>query len=191
MDRREALLDATHALVREVGIAGVTTKRIAEAASVSEGTLYNHFANKDELLTAVMRERMPAFVRQVLELPGRAGTGTVEGHLTDLLRAALAFYAEVAPMLGNLLGDPVLLDDARQRPGGHGMRRGVETVASYLTAERDLGRLAGTCDPASLATLLLGAAFHEAVARTIEGGDPPVRDTFPRRTVRTALRAHT
>ena len=38
--------------MRGKGLVRATTKEIARAAGLSEGTLYNHFANKEELFPA-------------------------------------------------------------------------------------------------------------------------------------------
>ncbi|QJY48275.1 TetR/AcrR family transcriptional regulator [Pseudonocardia broussonetiae] len=50
-DRRRALVDATLPLVREHGLA-VSTRQIAEAAGVAEGTIFRAFPDKDALLRA-------------------------------------------------------------------------------------------------------------------------------------------
>ncbi|MBM9460901.1 TetR/AcrR family transcriptional regulator [Nocardioides sp. zg-536] len=52
-DRRERLVATTLELLHEHGPA-VTTRRIAEAAGVAEGTIFRVFASKDELVTAAV-----------------------------------------------------------------------------------------------------------------------------------------
>jgi AcrR family transcriptional regulator len=52
-DRRQALVDATLPLLLEHG-RGVTTKQIAEAAGVAEGTIFRVFESKDDLVTAAI-----------------------------------------------------------------------------------------------------------------------------------------
>jgi AcrR family transcriptional regulator len=52
-ERRRAIVDATLPLLAERGTA-VTTRDLAGAAKVSEGTLFNVFADKDELIDAVI-----------------------------------------------------------------------------------------------------------------------------------------
>lgn len=51
-ERRAVIIDATFSLLLEHG-AGVTTRQIAEAAGVAEGTIFRVFRDKDELLKAV------------------------------------------------------------------------------------------------------------------------------------------
>jgi len=52
-DRTQAkLIEATLAVVAEVGYARASTRAIAERAGVAEGTIYRHFADKTALFFA-------------------------------------------------------------------------------------------------------------------------------------------
>jgi AcrR family transcriptional regulator len=52
--RRNQLLDAAASVFAEKGYHRATTKEIAGAAGVSEGTIYNYFDNKADLLIGMM-----------------------------------------------------------------------------------------------------------------------------------------
>ena len=54
-DRRAALVSATEPLLERYG-RDVSTRQIAEAAGVAEGTIFRAFATKDELIDAVVDE---------------------------------------------------------------------------------------------------------------------------------------
>lgn len=50
-ERRAAIVDVTIPLLRDHG-AGLTTRQVAEAAGIAEGTLFRAFATKDDLVHA-------------------------------------------------------------------------------------------------------------------------------------------
>jgi AcrR family transcriptional regulator len=50
-----AILDAAAAVFAQKGFHQATTKEIAKAAGVAEGTIYNYFANKRDLLLGLLR----------------------------------------------------------------------------------------------------------------------------------------
>ncbi|WP_328397022.1 TetR/AcrR family transcriptional regulator [Nocardia sp. NBC_00416] len=163
MNTRERILDAAAEILRTRGVVHATTKEIARATGVSEPTLYKHFGDKEQLLLAVLRERLPGLSRVDLE-PGR---GSVEDNLTGLAHAALDFYQQSIPMLGALLADPQRMAAHRvamDRLGG-GPDKAVTVVAAYLRAEQALGRIAAGANPHAVASLLIGACFHEAFLR--------------------------
>src|SRR6185437_214212 len=54
---RNAILDAAEAVFAERGFHGARIQDIAERARIAVGTVYNHFAHKDEVLAALLEER--------------------------------------------------------------------------------------------------------------------------------------
>jgi AcrR family transcriptional regulator len=52
--RRDQILDAAAEVFAEKGFARATTKEIADRADVSEGTIYNYFDSKEDLLIGMM-----------------------------------------------------------------------------------------------------------------------------------------
>jgi AcrR family transcriptional regulator len=171
MATRDRLLDATRQLAAEWGAAKLTTKTVAQAAGVSEATLFKHFPTKDDLLLAVVREHVPAF--HAATAVEQAGTGPLHERLEQIARAALAHYAALIPLSSLVLADAHLL--ARQRPfwdGLPGPRGPYENVAAYLRAEQRLGRVSPDRDPLALASLLLGPCFQWAYLTALLGAPP-------------------
>lgn len=178
MSTRERILDAAADILRSRGVVHATTKEIAHATGVSEPTLYKYFGDKEKLLLAVLRERLPGPSRVGI-VPGE---GEVARNLVELARAALDFYRESIPMLGALLADPRRMAAHRAAMGEHGAGpdKAVAGFAAYLTAEQELGRISTRADPAAVASLLVGACFHEAFLVYYSGAvDSPAaaRDT--------------
>ncbi|MFD1148323.1 TetR/AcrR family transcriptional regulator [Saccharothrix hoggarensis] len=163
MTTRDLMLDAAAHVMRTKGLARATTKEIAKAAGFSEAALYKHFADKTDLFLAVLRERAPSDLRTLLH-GLEAGRGDVRATLVDIARAAIAFYVETFPIAASIFSEPTLLAAHRDALKAHGTGPGVlpRTLAEYLEAERDLGRLPAGMDPGSAADLLLGACHYQA-----------------------------
>jgi AcrR family transcriptional regulator len=98
--RRDELVDATLNLLREHGRA-VTTRQIAEAAGVAEGTIFRVVESKDELVeAAIARAFEPgALVERILEidpaLPLRERLITLLSIIQQRMRATFALMTKV------------------------------------------------------------------------------------------------
>src|SRR5688572_17907985 len=55
--RRQHLIDQAIHLFAMLGFRGTTTRAIAQAAGVSEAVIFRHFATKDELYAAILRQK--------------------------------------------------------------------------------------------------------------------------------------
>ena len=159
---RAKLLEATLAVVAEVGYARASTRAIAMAAGVSEGTIYRHFPDKAALFLATVLESNTAVVAWVTRLPARAGEGTVEGNLIDAAVQLASLRDQILPLELAIAADPELAAQ-RQRviaAAGPSLPPGPpEAIAAYLAAEQRLGRVRGDVDPREAATMLLGVLF--------------------------------
>lgn len=124
-NRRAVLLDAAARLFRERGYDAASMRHIASAVGMLPGSVYYHFASKDELLCAVYEEG----VRRIRDAVDTALAGETEPWAR--LTAAAAAHLEV------LLGDndygavvirlyPTVLDAVRARLTA--LRDGYEAV---------------------------------------------------------------
>jgi AcrR family transcriptional regulator len=164
---RDKLLDATIHLVREVGYAQTTTRAIAQAAGVAEGTLYRHYPDKAGLFAAAISRQSAPITAWARDLPARAGTGTVAGTLIDCLTRLATLRVDIVPFELAMITDPEL---ARPATAARTPEPGPpEFLAQYLHAEQRLGRIRADIDPVKIAVVLLATLFGLAV--------PPRRTT--------------
>jgi AcrR family transcriptional regulator len=89
--RVEGLLDAAARLVVERGVDALTTRDIAEAAGAPVASLYQYFADKEDVLLALAQRDMDEMDTQVAEDLARLEVLTV----ASLVRTTMAAYVEV------------------------------------------------------------------------------------------------
>ena len=65
---REAIHDAAVSVLTEYGTGGLTMERVAQAAGVATGTLYNYIRNKDELVLYLMERSFAPYHRLLLDI---------------------------------------------------------------------------------------------------------------------------
>lgn len=152
------------------GTAGLTVRDIAREAQVADGVLYNHFADKEDLLAQALHAHVRSVERSLGELPVQAGTGRVEDNLHAYITHGLALHAAILPAFAGLLAQPKVLTRFATLPnpmvGGQGLRT---YLADYLRAEQSLGRVATGADPDMAATMIIGAC-HEVILPNILRG---------------------
>ncbi|MFN8631152.1 MAG: helix-turn-helix domain-containing protein [Chloroflexota bacterium] len=160
---RARLIEATLAVVADVGYARASTRAIADRAGVAEGTIYRHFADKTELFFAAALEPSGELLAWAASLPGRAGTGTVEANLEAWMLRLAELEEHVLPLEVAIRSDPDLarlrsaaLASATTLPGPPG------ALTAYLAAEQGLGRVDPAVDPAEASVVLLAALFGVA-----------------------------
>ncbi len=184
---RDDLLDAVAAVLATDGPGAVTTRRIAAAAGCSEGSIYNHFATKQDLVACAVGERF-RFPARVDELATSPGTGDVRERLAEIAGLALDFYDWVTSSLACADEAPEVMHAHAERvhAEGGGPWRSLDRLASWIGAEQRLGRLNPAADPHAAATGLLGAClWHAVVVRTWGTSLAPDRPTAIDRAVAT------
>jgi AcrR family transcriptional regulator len=164
---RDRILDAAMAVLRQRGEAGATTKEIAHAAGCSEGSLYTYFARKEDLLLAVLTERLPPFIATLKAMLERTGDDTVREHLEEVARLALPFYGELLPLVTTVLATPGLRESLWQQ--NYGPHRANEALATYLRLEQRLGRIRSGASLEAATALLLGSCLQRAMHRQFSG----------------------
>ena len=96
---RNALLEAGAASFVEQGLAGTSIGTLADTAGIARTTVYEYFPNKESVLAALINDRIPPIVDQVLaDLPVGSALDRIAKILERSLRFVLA-YPEEATLL--------------------------------------------------------------------------------------------
>lgn len=162
---RQRILDATARLLREKGLARLTTREIAQAADAAEGSITKNFGGKLGLLTALLSSDLPEVVtwRDALT-PPTPSREDLAAALTRAVGAAIDYYAAVLPLVAGAASDATLLEAYRETnaANGTGPQVAVQEMTDYLAAWQQHGALDRGADPGALALLLCGAAQIQA-----------------------------
>lgn len=165
-DAREQLFDAAERVLLRDGPNALTSRAVTAEAGCAKGVLHRYFADFDAFLAEFVLDRIDRMGTQAAALRKAAGTGTVAGNLTDAL---MALFCSVAVAIVPLITfrDELRARLRQSRPAGVPvLTEAVGMIASYLTAERDLGRIAADADIGTLSLTLIGAAHLLFADRT-------------------------
>lgn len=182
-DVREQLFDAAERILLQEGPSALTSRAVTTEAGCAKGVLHRHFEDFDGFLAELVLDRVERMDPQFATLRESAGTGTIVDNITDALTALFESVAvAIVPLITFRFALRVRL--RRTWPAGVPILTDAATmISAYLTAERDLGRIAADADIDSLAPTLIGAGHLLFADRK---SAPPEADTV-RRMVTTVL----
>jgi AcrR family transcriptional regulator len=129
-ERRQHFLQVAAELITDKGVDAVTMESVAAAAGVSKGLGYAYFANRDDLVLAVLELELAAFDSRIADAVRAAGDG-----FEDRMRAAVHEWFNALVDRGALLS--TLLQASQNRQPLRERRN-----ATYRRLEEYWGRLA-------------------------------------------------
>jgi AcrR family transcriptional regulator len=126
---RSALLEATAACLARYGIRKTTMVDVASRSGVAKATLYNHFRTKEDLIAALVEERVQALVAKALATAGQEGLAPA---LTDVA----AWLADDPALRRAATEEPALLAPLAAPGDARAWTAAREGVAAVLAAAR-------------------------------------------------------
>lgn len=182
-DVRKQLFDAAERVLLRDGPDALTSRAVTTEAGVAKGVLHRHFTDFDAFLAEFIMARIDRIDRQTVALLDAAGTGTVADNLTGALTAL--FESVAVAIVGLVTSRDGLRARLRETwPAGVPvLTEAAIMIASYLTTERAMGRIADDADVDSLAPMLIGTGHLLYADRT---GPPPTADAV-RKVVTTVI----
>ena len=139
--RKKRIMDAATQIFREKGFQKATTKEIAEAADVAEGTIYNYFESKEHLLIEIINSM--SVVRTDTELLEMS----YQLDYREFLKAAsvrnlkgvndeFSFFISLLP---ELLQTPTLRDLTYEKI----LKPSIEVGEEYVQRRTEMGHIKG------------------------------------------------
>ena len=161
---REAILAAALCLLRERGIARVTSREVASLAGVSEASVFYHYKDRAGLLRAVFEQGLRPL--QSLAKDGMPGAD-LHGVLTRYGETLEEFLDQALPVIAAAQSDVALREAMAEYMTDEdlGPHRGVAALGDYIAAEQAAGRARAGVDPYATAMLFVGACYTRAAQR--------------------------
>ncbi|NDZ77812.1 TetR/AcrR family transcriptional regulator [Streptomyces sp. SID10853] len=163
---RGQLFEAAERVLLRDGPDALTSRAVTEEAKCAKGVLHRHFTDFDAFLAELVLDRVRGIEDRTTTLRAAAGTGSVVDNLSDALQDLFG------PVTVAIVALITFRDGLRARLREAGLTgiplavQGAAMMAAYLTAERELGRLAGDADIDTLAPTLVGAGHLLFADRT-------------------------
>ncbi|MDT7843405.1 TetR/AcrR family transcriptional regulator [Streptomyces justiciae] len=180
---RGQLFEAAERVLLRDGPDALTSRAVTEEANCAKGVLHRHFTDFDAFLAELVLDRARGIEERTTTLCAAAGTGNVEDNVADALQDLFG------PVTVAIVALITFRDGLRARLREAGLSgiplavQGAAMIAAYLTAERELGRLAPDADIDTLAPTLVGAG-HLLFA---DRASPPPQMAAVRKMVTTVM----
>jgi AcrR family transcriptional regulator len=167
---RQFILDRAVSEFAKNGFEATTMDRIAEAAEVSKGTLYNYFASKEELIASLVEDRFARLFEAVDEVldgedPIEVKTQVLIRHFLELQHSGRDIHKLLfAEWERGALG----LQDVLGALHRNHLQRMIERVAAMIRAGQEEG-VVRAGDPMLAALVVLGVVGAQLKYATIFG----------------------
>lgn len=169
--RRSQILMGAAQIFSEKGYHKATTKEIAKSAGVSEGTIYNYFSTKRDLLVAMVDQLGMNSLKNIFEdKPPADPRELLKAIIVDRLNLATERGAMMAPLLAEIFSDvelrELLYDQIVIPASSH--------VEVYVRQQIDSGRFR-QIDPVIVTRALMGTLVFN-VGLKLSGLDDRYKD---------------
>lgn len=168
---RGRILDTATELVFEQGVANTTLDDVRVAADVSKSQLYHYFADKEDLIHAVIDRTVQQVLDAQPELTNLSSWAAISRWLDGLVELQEQRHAVGGCPIGGLAGQLAETDDLARDALAAGFDRWEAPLREGLEKMRSQGKLARTVDPSRLATATL-AAIQGGLVLTQTRRDP-------------------
>lgn len=166
---KNTIFEATMAVLTEHGFEGLRMDRVAKAAEVSTGTLYNYFKNKDELLLHVMDTIFEPIFQGFFKIlkSNMAPPGKLEAFFREFLMSMQQHRSLVIIILSaEGLSLPI-------KNGTNEKRESTHTILADIIKEGIEQGFFRPFDPQQTAQLIFGA-LHGLVHSRIDADNEPL-----------------
>ncbi len=129
------IIDATAELVRELGVDGITTNKVAERANVNIASLYQYFPNKQALISALLQRYLNEITQVLNQVLVQLGDASVEESSRAWAQMSIQYYRQSDGVFTEILKNQyanTTLPEMREFE-----HRLMEAIRRFLVKQRD------------------------------------------------------
>lgn len=163
-DLKKQIIQAALKVFGERGFERSTTKAIAQEAGVAEGTIYNYFPTKKDILFGFLEEEVVTSLSGVL----RNGLALDSEIIRSFLRNRLQLWHENRAVLKVMIAEGLFNEELAQEIRKRILEPGVKEVSGYIADRIDAGRFRHL-DPHLIARSLVGMIISFGLIQPVIG----------------------
>ncbi len=153
--RRSSILKGAEKVFCEKGYHKATTKLVAKAAGVGEGTIYNYFKNKHDLLLALLEEMLMEPIKKIIiEDPPEDPTLYFKLIIENRSFILHKYGSLISSLLTEISRDPKLMQELYFKI----LRPVSDLLEGYLAKQKNSGRFK-SLNPLIIANGIIGAVW--------------------------------
>jgi AcrR family transcriptional regulator len=176
--RKKQILDAAAQVFADKGFHRATTREIADVADVSEGTIYNYFGSKEDLLIGVMTRLGESEQIAMSALPERleeALSGDPRDFFRDTFRGRQDFVVQNRPMLHAILSAILVDQEFAERYCQQLLAPAVSLLEQHMQSRVERGQVRSVNVPLLVRFLF---AIHLGLLGLLIVGDPVLQSEW-------------
>jgi AcrR family transcriptional regulator len=172
---RAAIVDAAATLMYRRGVSDTSLDDVLAAAGSGKSQLYHYFADKADLVSAVIERQLELVLSQQPALAHVDTWAGIDAWATQILCVQASPEGPFACPLGTMAAE-LKNNDAFRPSLDAAFRRWEDLLAHGLQVLQERGELAPDADTARLATMVIAALQGGMLLSRIRGDATPLRD---------------
>ncbi|MEH2130072.1 MAG: TetR/AcrR family transcriptional regulator [Nostoc sp.] len=161
---RTRLIEAASQVFASLGVQGATTREIARVAGVNEVTLFRHFASKEQLLGAVMKNAL-ALQTEALAYP-EAWTQDLKIDLRHYAHLYNNMLEAQEDLIRTFIGEAKRHPDAAKQVIQEAVKPLGEKLIAYLQSSQRRGTVRADLDPFPAVDMFTGMLLAGMLCRS-------------------------
>lgn len=163
---RTRLIEAASQIFASLGVQGATTREIARVAGVNEVTLYRHFASKEQLLGAVIKNAF-ALQTEALAHP-EAWTQDLKIDLRHYAHLYNTMLEAQEDLIRTFIGEAKRHPEAAKQVIQEAAKPLKEKLVAYLQSSQRRGTVRGDLDPFPAVDMFTGMLLAGMLCRSVK-----------------------